>query len=178
MVTATLLLILQATPDATPGLLAGASPRSIRLVQTPAQTDASPSYETWTRSQLRNEYDRLEGLRPGIFLEVSLISVGLAGAGISAAALVVVLNSFFGVDAALAIGLALGIVTGIGMAIIGVILLVRLSAERNAIGRQMDEIDEVYRSGPRWSPQPRPCTDLPPSQVLAPTSRLITVAVF
>ena len=164
MLAATLLLMLHATPDATAGFLAEGAPRRIRLIVDEGTVGAMPDYENWTRGQLRGEYDRLETNRPGIFLPVLLIAGGLSGAAISGIWLAAALSSFFGVAVYVAVALTVAIVVFVGLVVIGAIQIYRNFPERRAMGKQMDEIEAVYRDRRCGNkPSQRPCPADPDS---------------
>ncbi len=153
--------------------------RHVRLV-----VDEGPlvtaGYEGLTRAQLRVEYERIESLRPGIFLPIALLSVGAGGAALAMVVLMTGLNSFVGLSVVVAVTLAIGSVIGLGAAILGVILLVRSAPTRRTLGKQMDDIEAVTRDR-RISPPEQPCPGQAPAtypwQVKAPASS-ITLAVF
>src|SRR4051794_7572409 len=75
MVTATLILICTASAPAHATFLTDDTPRRIRLVDDPAVAPV-PNYDGWTKNQLRDEYDRLEGERPGLGLYIGMIAGG------------------------------------------------------------------------------------------------------
>ena len=196
MVTAMLLLMLHGTPHVRPALGIGDATRRMRLVEDIHAPDTT-EYESWSRVQLRDEYDRLEAARPGVLLPVLMIAVGATGAAFTGIGLASALSSFFGVAVGVAVVLSVAIVICVGLAILGTIFLVRLTPERRAMGKQMDAIEEVYRNG-AWIKRPgqRPCPEVPdsdapgepparhppppsgmPPQVLAP-GHPITLAVF
>jgi hypothetical protein len=187
MLTATLLCMLHASPSIQPAFLNDSAPRRARLVRDETEGPIL-NYEGWSRAQLRVEYERIEKIRPGVFLPVTMIIVGLSGGAISGIVLASQLTSFFGVVVMVAAGLTVGIVIGVGLAIIGTILLVRLSPERRALGKQLDEIEamdrELYRRSrnncpevPSGPGEPSQLQQFQP-QVMAPSSYPITLAVF
>lgn len=189
MLCATLALMLHSLPVA-PAFLTGDVPTRVRLVD--VAEDPTPNYETWTRVQLRTEYDRLDDLRPGIGIPLTLILGGVTGTAITSIWFVSAATAFFGIEVTLAAALGISIVIFAGLAVVGTILLVRLWPERKAINHQMDTIEDIYRAGFWRSPQ-KPCPETPgpvgppptvppvpeyrPSQVGVPAIP-ITVATF
>ena len=158
MLAATLMLLLHATPDPAAGFLAEGSPRRIRLIVDETPGGSTPDYENWTRGQLRTEYDRLEKIRPGVFLPAVMIAGGAGGAAISGIWLAAAVSSFFGIAVYLAVVLTVAIVVCVGLVVIGSILLYRTAPDREAIGKQLNQIEAVYkdrRCGTK--PSQRPC---------------------
>ena len=167
MLTATVLLMLHVTPTRS-AILLGDAPRRIRLVELEEPAAASPNYESWTGARLRGEYDRLEEIRPGIALPATMTMVGATGAGVASLAFGSAASNFFGVEFAVAVAFSITIIVCVGLAIVGIILLVRLMPERRAIGKQLDAIEEVYRAG-LWRNSPgRPCPQGPEQPYLQP----------
>ncbi len=157
MLTVALALMLHGLP-VEPAYLSGDVHSRVRLVD--ALGEPLPNYETWSRNQLREEYDKLDELRPGIAWQLTMMLGGTTGAAICGIWLGSSLSSFFGIEVALLVGLSVAIIVFAGVAILGTILLVRLWPERKAVGARMDAIEGVYRAG-YWRGQQRPCPETP-----------------
>jgi uncharacterized membrane protein (DUF485 family) len=193
MLAATLMVMLQATPDVSPAFLTEGMPRRARLVADDSGAAPIPNYERYTRAELEAEYDLLEARRPRVAIPAGLIGLGATGAVISGIALFASLSSFFGIAVYAAITLTVAIVIGVGLVAIGIILIARTANERRTLGKRMDAIESAFREGRCRSVEgQRPCDADPngpppptqqspsfiPPQVRAPSSHPITLAVF
>ena len=182
MMISSLLLVLHLVPASSGAtFLTRDAPRNIHLVE--ADVGSAGRYQGWSPTRLQEEYERIEALRPGLFIPLGLILFGGTGLGISLAALASELSSFFGIAIGVAIGLTMSIVICVGLVVIGTILVVRSYPERRTLGRQLDAIDEA-RPG-AWLNRNNPCREPPtvpapgalPPQVMGPATPF-TLAVF
>lgn len=148
--------------------LVDSTPRHVRLV-------ADVRYETMTRAELQAEYDALEARRPGLFVPLSLIGLGLAGGVISAVAFWIPFSTPYGLAVYSAAILIAAFVVSIAMVATGTALWVRRKPERDAIGAELERLEDAYREGRcRNVEGQRPCEKDPntgpsfPPQVEAP----------
>ena len=167
MLTTALVLMLSAAPDLSSAFFNAGAPRRIRLVDD-APLAPPADYSSWSRRQLQQEYERIEGIRPGLGLPIGLIAGG-GGAGLAglyALFFSLLASSSSALPFTIVFGVA--VVAGVGVAILGIIVLVRLLPERRALGNQLDEVEEQLRSRgeenePRRPPRGRPDElDVPP----------------
>src|SRR5438552_3233808 len=129
MLTATVLLLLQATPEFVPAHLTDDRPRKIRLI---ALEGERTNYDGWSRGQLRDEYDRLEAERPGIGLPITSMAVGGGLAALSALSEIGYLGAFFP-PIGWIVFFAVAIVVGVGLVALGAILMYQRVPARRAM---------------------------------------------
>lgn len=170
MLTTALLVMFAAHP----ALLSEGAPRAARLVAAvplaPPSSDL-PTYEGWTKAQLRQEYERLKETRPGIALPITLMG---SGGGALILSLYVL---FFGVlasngftSAAVPFLAVFGVMGtgGAAMLIIGGILLSRALPDRRIFGAQMNEVDRLIKEGDDPPGLPDQRQYVPPPDMMGP----------
>ncbi len=116
------------------------TPRHARLV-------ADVRYESMTRAELQAEYDALEARRPGLALPISLIGLGLAGGVVSAVAFWIPFSTPFGLGVYSAAILIAAFVVSVAIVATGIALWARRKPERDAIGAELQRIEDAYREG-------------------------------
>lgn len=150
MLTPALLLVLSAG-DVQPAFLTDGAPRAVRLVaDEPVEPGAeAPDYSSWSRLQLKEEYSRLETLRPGIGLPITLMAVG---GGVLAYSIFLGISSAnsggFGIQP-ITILLAIAGIGGAATLVIGGIVLFRRLPDRRLYGKQLDEVERLSKERQR-----------------------------
>ena len=131
MLTSALLLMFAAAPDA---------PFAIQRVRL---DEPLPSYKGWTVPQLREEYERLDELRPSNTLPIVALLTGITGVGISLVAYAAALGQFRGADTLANISFGLGGTTSAALLCFGAIQLWRQAPDRKTYGAQMDAVQRL-----------------------------------
>ena len=180
-----LTLVLLASLTATPrvALLEDGPRFSARLIQS---EQAPPDYSTWSRDDLRREYNRLDLERPSLAFPITLMVTGgvalIAGLYVGLFALI---SSFTGSATTLLVVTAVLCLAGLGLLLSGVVLLVGTLHDRRQMSAEMDRIKEQLDGPPPQMPPSGPPVGPPvgpvppgPSQVFAPPNAAIQLARF
>jgi len=139
MLTTALVMVL-VSADVQPAFIPSHAPRVIRLV---ALEERAASYKGWTTEQLRDEYDRLDDLRPGTALPAIALMVGLSGLLASCIGYAIAANNFRGPSPEANIIFGLGSTVSVGLTAFGIIQLARGAEERRLLGRQMEKLQRL-----------------------------------
>jgi len=179
---AVLTLVLLASLNATPHVaLLDDGPRfSARLIQS---EQAPQDYSTWSRDDLRREYNRLDLERPSVAFPITLMVVGGIAfvSGLYAGLLALIGSISGGASTTLLVVTGVLCLAGLGLLLSGVVLLVGTLKDRRQMGTEMDRIKEQLNGGPQqMPPSGPPMGPLPPgpSQVFAPPAPGIQLARF
>lgn len=138
MLTVAVVLALHATPS----LLAPEMPLPLEMM---------------TREQLTTRRDELAAKRPGLFLPVSLFTVGVVGAGILGVAFWVPFSTPYGLATSVAVLMIAAFVTALAVAVTGIAIYWRNKHDRDELGDELDHIDAALRDGRCRSTRKEPC---------------------
>lgn len=176
---------------------AGLAPRFVQVQAAlsgaqPTAVDPQDPYAAWTRPQLEQEWRRLDDLRPGMGLPITLLAVGAAVLVIDFVVFffggLIALTGGSGIPVPLTAGIVVAAIAGVGMILTGIYFIVRIGQERRDLGQQIDLIKAAIEKRnteaappappPENTPPPPPDVPLQVRRGWAPPLVLVTVARF